>query len=214
MVTWGDADYGGDSSEVQDELKDQIVKKIYSNPHAFAAVLGNGRVVTWGSAEEGGDNSEVQEELKGQVVEIYSSRETFAAVLRGGRVVSWGVFQGLINIPNNRKVMDIIGNTIILDNWDALNFDDESYSLLNDVNHRAFIINRRRQRRRQRRIYTSAMERTLLNAGDSEKLLEGPARSHQLEALGMLDLREFLLPFLGVWRGGPEGEGEGEGEGE
>ena len=40
MVTWGDARFGGDSSAVQGELKDQVVKKIYSTDSAFAAVLG------------------------------------------------------------------------------------------------------------------------------------------------------------------------------
>ena len=43
MVTWGDADYGGDSSAVQGELKDQVVKQIYSTDGAFAALLGDGR---------------------------------------------------------------------------------------------------------------------------------------------------------------------------
>ena len=47
VVTWGNAAYGGNSSAVQGELKDQVVRHIYSTERAFAAVLGSGRVVTW-----------------------------------------------------------------------------------------------------------------------------------------------------------------------
>ena len=64
VVTWGSARYGGDSSAVQGELKDQVVQQIYSTYYAVAAVLGNGRVVTWGDADHGGDSSAVQGELK------------------------------------------------------------------------------------------------------------------------------------------------------
>ena len=39
VVTWGSADYGGDSSAVQGELKDQVVQQIYSTGYAFAALL-------------------------------------------------------------------------------------------------------------------------------------------------------------------------------
>ena len=83
--------YGGDSSAVQGELKDQVVQQIYSTGCAFAALLGNGRVVTWGHADYGGDSSAVQGELKDQVVQqIYSTDFAFAAVLGNGRVVTWG----------------------------------------------------------------------------------------------------------------------------
>ncbi len=47
VVTWGDARYGGDSSSVQAELKDQFVQHICATEKAFAAVLASGRVVTW-----------------------------------------------------------------------------------------------------------------------------------------------------------------------
>ncbi len=45
VVTWGYAYYGGDSSSVQAELKDQVVHHIYSTSLAFTAVLASGRVV-------------------------------------------------------------------------------------------------------------------------------------------------------------------------
>ena len=40
VVTWGDADGGGDSSLVQGQLKG--VQHIYSTKYAFAALLGSG----------------------------------------------------------------------------------------------------------------------------------------------------------------------------
>ena len=44
-VTWGDADYGGDSVAVQQELKE--VQDIQATLAAFAAILSNGSVATW-----------------------------------------------------------------------------------------------------------------------------------------------------------------------
>ena len=40
VVTWGDSECGGDSSAVQDRLKD--VQQIQASGHAFAAILENG----------------------------------------------------------------------------------------------------------------------------------------------------------------------------
>ena len=62
MVTWGRAGSAGDSSAVQDQLKN--VQQIQASRSAFAAVLGDGSVVTWGDANSGGDSSAVQAELK------------------------------------------------------------------------------------------------------------------------------------------------------
>ena len=62
VVTWGDADFGGDSSAVQDQLRD--VQQIQASAAAFAAILGDGSVVTWGDADFGGDSSAVQEQLR------------------------------------------------------------------------------------------------------------------------------------------------------
>ena len=43
-MTWGDADHGGKSSSVQDQL--QNVHQVQSNGSSFAAILGDGSVVT------------------------------------------------------------------------------------------------------------------------------------------------------------------------
>ena len=62
-MTWGDADCGGDSSAVRDQLKD--VQHIHATAAAFAAILADGSVVTWGDAGSGGDSSAVRDQLRG-----------------------------------------------------------------------------------------------------------------------------------------------------
>ena len=47
VVTWGDADSGGGSSAVRDQLKN--VRQIQATEGAFAAILGDGSVVSWGA---------------------------------------------------------------------------------------------------------------------------------------------------------------------
>ena len=81
VVTWGDPGYGGDSSEVQDQLKG--VQQIQATYSAFAAILANGLVVTWGDPGYGGDSSEVQDQLKG-VQQIQATDSAFAAILADG----------------------------------------------------------------------------------------------------------------------------------
>ena len=61
VVTWGDADCGGDSSAVQNQLKG--VRQIQATGGAFAAILEDGSVVTWRNAQYGGDSSTVQAQL-------------------------------------------------------------------------------------------------------------------------------------------------------
>jgi hypothetical protein len=60
-VTWGDPGYGGDSSEVQYQLKG--VQQLQATDLAFAAILAGGSVVTWGYPGYGGDSSEVQDQF-------------------------------------------------------------------------------------------------------------------------------------------------------
>ena len=49
VVTWGDSECGGDSSAVQDRLKD--VQQIQASGHAFAAILENGSVA-WSQSRQ------------------------------------------------------------------------------------------------------------------------------------------------------------------
>ena len=62
VVTWGNADIGGDSRAVQDQLK--TVQQIQGNDEAFAGILADGSVVSWGVSGSGGESSAVQPELK------------------------------------------------------------------------------------------------------------------------------------------------------
>ena len=87
VVTWGDASCGGDSSAVQDQLRN--VQQIQASARAFAAILADGSVVTWGDACGGGDSSAVQDRLK-KVQQIQSNTLAFAAILADRSVVTWG----------------------------------------------------------------------------------------------------------------------------
>ncbi|CAE7939406.1 unnamed protein product [Symbiodinium sp. KB8] len=87
VATWGDADYGGDSSAVQHHLKN--VQHIQASDRAFAAILEDGSVLTWGSSLFGGDSSAVKDELI-NVKQIQAAIGAFAAILGDGSVVTWG----------------------------------------------------------------------------------------------------------------------------
>ena len=87
LVTWGGAEFGGDSSAVQDQLRG--VQQIQATLCAFAAILADGSVVTWGKQRFGGDSSAVQDQLRG-VQQIQATPVAFAAILEDGLVVSWG----------------------------------------------------------------------------------------------------------------------------
>ena len=85
-MTWGDAEHGGDSSAVQDQLKD--VQQIQASDMAFAAILHDGSVVSWGDADYVRD-SNAQGQLK-TVQHIQATRSAFAAIRGDGSVLTWG----------------------------------------------------------------------------------------------------------------------------
>ncbi|OLP91972.1 hypothetical protein AK812_SmicGene26261 [Symbiodinium microadriaticum] len=72
VVAWGHSMCGGDSSAVQEQLRD--VQQIQDSQYAFAAILGDGSVVTWGDSWFGGDSSAVQEQLR----DVQRSQENWA----------------------------------------------------------------------------------------------------------------------------------------
>ena len=76
---------------MQDQLRN--VQQIQASRSAFAAILGDGRVVTWGRAGAGGDSSAVREQLK-NVRQIQASDSAFAAICCDGSVVAWGDTEG------------------------------------------------------------------------------------------------------------------------
>ena len=60
-MTWGSEEFGGDSSDVRDQLKN--VQQIQAGNCAFSANLGDGSIVTWGRAVSGGDSFAVRDQL-------------------------------------------------------------------------------------------------------------------------------------------------------
>ena len=81
VVAWGDAECGGDSSAVKDQLNH--VQQIQASDGAFAAILCDGSVVTWGDQRLGGDSSAVQEQIQ-------ASHSAFAAIVGDGSVCYMG----------------------------------------------------------------------------------------------------------------------------
>ena len=116
VITWGDADSGGDSRihsspyndpssvtspipvgdsySVADQLDGTVkVTQIYSNEDdAFAALREDGSVVTWGNSGYGGDSTAVAKQLNGtiDVVKIFTNYGAFMALRADGSVVTWG----------------------------------------------------------------------------------------------------------------------------
>ena len=86
-MTWGNGQYGGDSTTVREQLV--RVQNVQATDSAFAAILESGSVVTWGGIGYGGDSTAFREQLK-QVREIQATQQAFAAILEDGSVVIWG----------------------------------------------------------------------------------------------------------------------------
>ncbi|CAE8652143.1 unnamed protein product, partial [Polarella glacialis] len=89
VVTWGDADEGGDSSRVEHRLQEGVVQ-VVGNGLAFAAVKSDGSVITWGDSGKGGDSSRYEHRLQEGVVQVVGNAWAFAAVRSDGSVVTWG----------------------------------------------------------------------------------------------------------------------------
>ncbi|CAE8611413.1 unnamed protein product [Polarella glacialis] len=76
VVTWGDADHGGNSSAVAPLLAEGVVQ-VCGNGEAFAAIKADGSVVTWGDADHG-------------VVQVCGTSFAFTAIKANSSVVTWG----------------------------------------------------------------------------------------------------------------------------
>mmetsp|Transcript_45187 Transcript_45187/g.125700 ORF Transcript_45187/g.125700 Transcript_45187/m.125700 type:complete len:247 (-) Transcript_45187:76-816(-) len=89
VVTWGDADSGGDCGAVRELLEESVVQ-VAGTGYAFAAVKADGSVVTWGDTLCGGDSGAVRTLLAKDVVEVASTFSAFAAIKADGSVITWG----------------------------------------------------------------------------------------------------------------------------
>jgi len=130
VVTWGKANYGGDSSEVQDILVG--VNDIYATDAAFAALKDDGTVVTWGKANYGGDSSNVSSDLY-NIKEIISTYSSFAALREDNTVISWGLnskgyYQTLLtdvrHFVASRSYFSAIKNDGSIVYWNNNNLED------------------------------------------------------------------------------------------
>jgi len=97
---------GEDSSMVQSQLKN--VKSIVSTNYAFAALLGNGRVVAWGNRQFGGVitpeyGGKKCNDILTDVKMVFSTEGAFAALLNNGRVLAWGNKDYGGKIPEHRR---------------------------------------------------------------------------------------------------------------
>ncbi|CAE8712654.1 unnamed protein product [Polarella glacialis] len=90
VITWGDPDSGGDSSDVEHRFQEGVVQ-VFGNPGALAAVKSDGSVITWGQPTCGGDSSLVKHRLQEGVVQIVCSDKAFAAIKADGSAIAWGV---------------------------------------------------------------------------------------------------------------------------
>ena len=84
IVTWGHEDHGGDSSAVQDQLRN--AQQVQATGKAFAAVLADGSVVTWGNPPYGGDSSKVQDQPRG-VHQVQATQGDQGAAILADRFV-------------------------------------------------------------------------------------------------------------------------------
>ena len=80
VVTWGVAEYGGDSRGVAEQLSSGV-QTVVGNGNlfaaAFAAVKVDGSVVTWGSANCGGDS-------RGVAAQLWAKAASAAKGTKGG----------------------------------------------------------------------------------------------------------------------------------
>ena len=89
VITWGSPSFGGNSTEIVDELSCGVVK-VFSTQSAFAALKADGSVVTWGDPSAGGNSALVASQLTGSVKDIFSTERAFVAVKEDDSLVAWG----------------------------------------------------------------------------------------------------------------------------
>ncbi len=95
VITWGDDSMGGNSSEVQQELKDII--HISNTRKAFCALRKDGKIITWGYSLWGGDSSMIVF-LDGEKVEqVISCDNSFCLKTNYNRLIIFGKLSKNIN---------------------------------------------------------------------------------------------------------------------
>eukprot|EP00434_Breviolum_minutum_P016050 symbB.v1.2.014146.t3/scaffold1025.1/size143318/6 len=85
VVTWGN--HGGDHRRVKEKLRQ--VHQLQSTGFAFAAIVGDGRVIAWGHPHYGGNSGNVDDRLR-NVEQLQATGSAFCAILADETVVTWG----------------------------------------------------------------------------------------------------------------------------
>jgi hypothetical protein len=92
VYAWGDAEAGGDASQVATQLESCVVTSIAATHYAFAAVCEDGQVVPWGDPVSGGDFAQMNTKLGGATAtKVVGNNQAFAAITDGGFAVAWGM---------------------------------------------------------------------------------------------------------------------------
>ena len=86
VVPWGSPSSGGNTSDVESELKNVV--DIVGNRNAYAARTKKGSIVSWGIS--GKNYSDVSDKLSSKVKSVTASDQAFAALKTNGAVVTWG----------------------------------------------------------------------------------------------------------------------------
>jgi|ERR1712034_26007 len=87
VITWGNRQWGGDSSSVSSDLQSDI-STVVSTTCRFAALKTNGRVIRWGNSDD--DSSSVISDLQSDISTVVSNDYAFAALKKNGKVITWG----------------------------------------------------------------------------------------------------------------------------
>ena len=96
LVTWGHAEFGGDTTWLESELgglgSSSRVSKVFSTRRSFAAIREDGRLITWGDTTSGGagDSGQVADQLSGGISTVGATNSAFAAVNTSGGIITWG----------------------------------------------------------------------------------------------------------------------------
>jgi len=94
VVAWGKSDYGGDISQIKDDLKN--ITQIFSSSSGFAALKNDGSVISWGEGINSTrdrvqlDTQSISEKVGKNIVSISSGKYGFVAIKQDGSLVTWG----------------------------------------------------------------------------------------------------------------------------
>lgn len=88
VVAWGKDLYGGDASDVQDQLVN--VREVFSSQSSFAALRSNGSLIIWGHMDDMIYDEDLLEAVSSNIDHVVTSKLAMAAVKNDGTFITWG----------------------------------------------------------------------------------------------------------------------------